>query len=91
MHHRVPLPPDPVRGCTTRIPASDAGAADASHATTTFARNPSPAGDDSSTGSSPVSPYTPMADPDTNTRGAGSSRANARANVCVPSTRLSRI
>jgi YidC/Oxa1 family membrane protein insertase len=46
----------PNRKCTTRIPASTAGCAAASHCLQTSARNPSPAAESSSSTASPRSP-----------------------------------
>jgi hypothetical protein len=81
----------PLRVCTTRMPASAAGAAAASQSRTSRARNACPAGADSSTARPPVSPYQPMAEAATRVAGGGLSLASAPASARVPSTRLALI
>lgn len=81
----------PLRGCTTRIPASAAGSAAASQSRTSRARKVFPAGAVSSTSRPSVSPYHPMAEAASSVAGGRSSRARAPASARVPSTRLARI
>ena len=82
-----------MRGVATRTPSSSALRASASQAWTTPARKSSPAGSDSSTGSSPRAPYQPIADIDTSApgRSASSRRASPSTRFRVPSSRDSRI
>ena len=76
---------------TTRMPASSAWRAAASQSLTTSGRKPEPAGEDSSTSRPPVSPYQPMAEPDSRTAGGALAAASAPASARVPRTRLARI
>ena len=78
----------PLRGCTTRMPASAAGSAAASQSRTSRARKDGPDGADSSTSRPPVSPYQPMAEAATKVAGGGLSLASAPASARVPRTRL---
>jgi hypothetical protein len=78
----------PVRGYTTRIPALAAGSAAASQSSTTRERKAFPASADSSTSRPPVSPYQPMAEPDTRVSGGELSLVSAPASARVASTRL---
>jgi len=81
----------PERSVTTRIPARAAIPAAASQSRTTSERKPLPAGSDSVTSRPPVSPYQPMADPESSTSGGVAIAASAPASARVPCTRLSRI
>src|SRR5689334_24164882 len=87
-----PLPQtSPLRRWATRTPASSAARVAASQRRQTCARKSYPAGSDSSTGASPVSPYQPIADADSSARGRGSravTAAMAALSVSVASTRL---
>ncbi len=85
-----PASTSPVRRLTTRVPAALAGAAAASQSATSSARNPRPAGAVSSTSRSPVSPYQPMADPDSSTGGGAAAAVIAVTRVVVALIRLSR-
>ena len=81
----------PDRSVTTRMPADAASPAVASQSRTTSGRKPRPAGSDSVTSRPPVSPYQPMADPDSNTPGGAAIAASAPTSALVPWTRLVRI
>ena len=59
-----------------------AGRAAASQSLTTPARKPEPAGADSSTSRPPVSPYQPMAEPDSRTDGGAAPLRRQRAGQC---------
>ena len=50
-----------------------------------------PAGADSSTSRPPVSPYQPIAEPDSRTAGGRLAAASAATSAWVPTTRLARI
>ena len=74
---------------TTRVPAGAAAAA-ASQSRTSVARKPLPAGADSVTGRSPVSPYQPMAEAHSSTGGGSGAAAMASTMARVLAIRLSR-
>ena len=76
---------------TTRTPDCSARRAAASHSVTTPGRKPEPAGEDSSTSRPPVSPYQPIAEPDSRTAGGVPAVASAPTRARVPRTRLARI
>ena len=93
---RARIPPSedstrPDRSVTTRIPAWAALPVAASQSRTTSDRKPLPAGSDSVTSRPPVSPYQPMADPESNTAGGVAIAASAPASAWVPRALLSRI
>src|SRR5215469_11596 len=72
------------------MPAAAAGAAAASQSRTRAARKPRPAGAASSTARSPVSPYQPIADADSNTRGGSAAASMARTSALVLAILLER-
>ena len=78
----------PKRECTTRMPASFAGCAAASHAQQSSARNPDPLADDSSSISSPRSPKIPTAEATIRVSGGRRNPARTVASARVESTRL---
>jgi len=78
----------PLRGCTTRMPASAAGSAAASQSRQTPAIKDFPGGPDSSTCCSPVSPYQPTGEAETSVAGSGLSLASTPARARVPGIRL---
>src|SRR5215472_5923093 len=73
----------PDRKETTRTPAAAAGCAAVSQSRTRAARKPRPAGAASSTALVPVSPYQPIADADSSTRGGSAAPSMACTRALV--------
>ena len=80
----------PERRFATRTPAWLAGRAAASQSRTRWARKPVPAGADSSTSRVPVSPYQPIAEPDSSTDGGFAALPMAVTRALVLWIRLER-